>query len=228
MSEKCKCGATFSVCALKTVCRIMRRLVGSVVWACNIETVPPPFKRFKLLQWSLCRSRTIIVRNFYPSSICFGQRASLQSGFHSKCVKSPIRQSHWQFPEARSGWRGSNLFECAICFSTLSPSTTSAAAKRQQTPPSRSVVAPKTLSALLPMQRSKTVSKESFTNSLVRKGHHQCHAMWSIICLPNGSIRGKSSAASVGMTMKSSTSDDIRKCGDLCWSWFCKCSSMQL
>lgn len=81
MSEKCKCGATFSVCALKTVCRIMRRLVGSVVWACNIKTVPPPFKRFKLLQRSLRRSRTIIVRNFYPSSICFGQRASRQSGF---------------------------------------------------------------------------------------------------------------------------------------------------
>lgn len=37
------------------------------------------------------------------------------------------------------------------------------------------------------------------------------------ICLPNGSIRVKSSAASVGMTMNSKTSDDIRKCGDLCW-----------
>ena len=46
--------------------------------------------------------------------------------------------------------------------------------------------------------------------------YENVHAYHDNICLPNGSIRVKSSAANVGMTMNSKTSDDIRKCGDLC------------
>lgn len=224
MSKKSESWTTFSVYAHKYVCyRIESQSVGWRTELSDFGTIQPLYKSVKLLHKTIPvealslephRSRTIC--SFLVSSI-FGRNT------REVFKTTPKRQNHWQFPTFNSRINSGTSPETMKLVRVPEPLKNWYGRIKLSTVPfnqdhlERSVIG--TLANAAP---------ESSRCFKIHE-HQQDRVQHSVyICLPNGSIRGKSSAASVGITMSSNTSVDIRKCGDLCCKWCCNCSSMQL
>lgn len=240
MSKKCKCGTTFSVWS---------------PWNMWIELWSGWSGRRWIFQFENTIDRHLKASSCYktfsgnaPSGT--GQGPLLLKTFSptSSSIPHPLtgEDSEKQFPfqMCQSAYMSGALVICESCWSEpgTAPGTarlvwvcsTSTLTPTKQQQPNHSVpssflisITPKNFYwhfANATPRRTAT----SKTDFMAQQILENIIIMQVNICLPNGSIRGKSSAASVGMTMNNKTSDDIRKCGDLCWRWCCKCSSMQL